>query len=172
MLSCFDKNSVLLDCRNYKFSKMGWRTCFGICDRELAVFGVIINFWSKVFLPKISIADYSIRKSVLEVISSRGNGMKIQAAVPDLWLLLSKVIKEYLGFMAFFRIVLIFLLLLGRRKVILKKILWDVKSAPYKCYYYFCTFTACNSNQAVSHWFVLMTKERSITNFFMLWSSN
>lgn len=46
--------------------------------------------------------------------------MKIQAAVPDLWLLLRKVIKEYLGFMAFFRIVLIFLLLLGSIKVILK----------------------------------------------------
>lgn len=47
--------------------------------------------------------------------------MKIQAAVPDLWLLLRKVIKEYLGFMVFFKIVLISLLLLGSRKVTLKK---------------------------------------------------
>lgn len=47
--------------------------------------------------------------------------MKIQAAVPNLWLLLRKVIKEYLGFMVFFKIVLISLLLLGSRKVTLKK---------------------------------------------------
>lgn len=47
--------------------------------------------------------------------------MKIQAAVPDLWLLLRKVIKEYLGFMVFFKIVLVSLLLLGSRKVTLKK---------------------------------------------------
>lgn len=121
VLSCFDKNSALLDCRNYRISKMGWRSCFGICNRELAVFGVIIIFWSKGFLPKISITDYSTRKSVLEVLSSRGNGMKIQAAVPNLWLLLRKVIKEYLGFMVFFKIVLVSLLLLGSRKVTLKK---------------------------------------------------